>query len=329
MNPSRRVLWGICALIAIVAFGVIGYMVIEGWAFLDALYMTVITITTVGYTEVHPLTSGGRIFSIFLIVGGVGGALYIITGIVRYVVEGNIGTIWERRRMKNKIANLKGHFILCGLGRVGEEIARTFEAEKVPFVIIENRPECLARLEQTDYIYLQGDATRDEVLNNAGIERARGLVAAVGSDTDNTYITLSARGLCPKLFIEARAVNKEAVKKLERAGANRIILPQAIGGRRMAMLALRPAVIDFIDTVIYSRGREMQLENVDIGGDSQLAGLTVKAARVKTGITILAVRKKKDDTLITNPSEEEIIEEGDQIIVIGTMNQLASLEEAL
>ena len=329
MNPSRRVLWGICALIAIVAFGVIGYMVIEGWAFLDALYMTVITITTVGYTEVHPLTSGGRIFSIFLIVGGVGGALYIITGIVRYVVEGNIGTIWERRRMKNKIADLKGHFILCGLGRVGEEIARTFEAEKVPFVIIENRPECLARLEQTDYIYLQGDATRDEVLKNAGIERARGLVAAVGSDTDNTYITLSARGLCPKLFIEARAVNKEAVKKLERAGANRIILPQAIGGRRMAMLALRPAVVDFIDTVIYSHGREMQLENVDIGVDSQLAGLTIKAARVKTGITILAVRKKKDDTLITNPSEEEIIEEGDQIIVIGTMNQLASLEEAL
>lgn len=329
MNPSRRVLWGICALIAIVAFGVIGYMVIEGWAFLDALYMTVITITTVGYTEVHPLTNGGRIFSIFLIVGGVGGALYIITGIVRYVVEGNIGTIWERRRMKNKIANLKGHFILCGLGRVGEEIARTFEAEKVPFVIIENRPECLARLEQTDYIYLQGDATRDEVLNNAGIERARGLVAAVGSDTDNTYITLSARGLCPKLFIEARAVNKEAVKKLERAGANRIILPQAIGGRRMAMLALRPAVIDFIDTVIYSHGREMQLENVDIGVDSQLAGLTIKAARVKTGITILAVRKKKDDTLITNPSEEEIIEEGDQIIVIGTMNQLTSMEEAL
>ncbi|HUV75970.1 MAG TPA: potassium channel protein [Dehalococcoidales bacterium] len=329
MNPSRRVLWGICALIAIVAFGVIGYMVIEGWAFLDALYMTVITITTVGYTEVHPLTSGGRIFSIFLIVGGVGGALYIITGIVRYVVEGNIGTIWERRRMKNKIANLKGHFILCGLGRVGEEIARTFEAEKVPFVIIENRPECLARLEQTDYIYLQGDATRDEVLKNAGIERARGLVAAVGSDTDNTYITLSARGLCPKLFIEARAVNKEAVKKLERAGANRIILPQAIGGRRMAMLALRPAVIDFIDTVIYSHGREMQLENVDIGEKSRLAGLTIKAARVKTGITILAVRKKKDDTLITNPSEEEIIEEGDQIIVIGTMNQLTSLEEAL
>ena len=329
MNPSRRVLWGICALIAIVAFGVIGYMVIEGWAFLDALYMTVITITTVGYTEVHPLTSGGRIFSIFLIVGGVGGALYIITGIVRYVVEGNIGTIWERRRMKNKIANLKGHFILCGLGRVGEEIARTFEAEKVPFVIIENRPECLARLEQTDYIYLQGDATRDEVLKNAGIERARGLVAAVGSDTDNTYITLSARGLCPKLFIEARAVNKEAVKKLERAGANRVILPQAIGGRRMAMLALRPAVIDFIDTVIYSHGREMQLENVDIGEKSRLAGLTIKAARVKTGITILAVRKKKDDTLITNPSEEEIIEEGDQIIVIGTMNQLTSLEEAL
>ncbi len=329
MDPSRRILWGICALITIVALGVIGYMLIEGWAFLDALYMTVITVTTVGYAEVHPLTSGGRVFSIFLIVGGVGGALYIVTSIVRYVVEGNIGTIWERRRMKNKIASLKGHFILCGFGRVGEEIARTFKAEGVAFVIIDNRPECVARLEETEYIYLQGDATRDEVLKNAGIERARGLVAAVGSDTDNTYITLSARGLCPKLFIEARALSKEAVTKLERAGANRIILPQAIGGRRMAMLALRPAIIDFIDTVIYSHGREMQLENVDIGEKSRLAGLTIKAARVETGITILAVRKKKDDTLIANPSEEEVIEEGDQVIVIGTMKQLASLEEAL
>ena len=328
MNPSLRVLWGICAFIAIVVFGVIGYMLIEDWAFLDSLYMTVITITTVGYTEVHPLTSGGRIFSIFLIVGGVGGALYAITGIVQYVVEGNIGTIWGKRKMGKKIINLVKHFILCGFGSVGEEIARTFKAEGVPFVIIENRPECVARLEQTEYIYLQGDATKDEVLKMAGIKRARGLVAAVGTDTDNTYITLSARGLCPDLFIEARASSKEAVTKLERAGANRIISPQAIGGRRMAMLALRPAVVDFIDTVTYRHGREMRLENVDIGKNSRLVGLTIKAARVETGITSLAMRKK-DDVLIPNPSDEEIIEDGDQLIVIGTREQLAFLEEAL
>lgn len=328
MNPSRRVLWGVCALIAIIAIGVIGYTAIEGWPFLDCLYMTVITITTVGYTEVHPLTTGGRIFSIFLIIGGVGGALYAITGIVQYIVEGNIGTTWERRRMKNKIAQLKGHFILCGFGRVGEEIARTFKAEEVPFVIIDNEPECIARIDEAGYLHLQGDATKDEVLKEAGIERARGLVAAVGSDTDNTYITLSARGLCPDLFIEARASSEEARTKLKRAGADRIVFPHGIGGRRMAMLALRPAVVDFIDTVTYSRGREMQLENVDIGKNSQLAGLTIKAARSDTGITALAMRKK-NEKLLLNPSDEEIIEDGDQLIVIGTKKQLEALEEAL
>lgn len=328
MNPSRRVLWGICALIAIIAIGVIGYTAIEGWAFLDSLYMTIITITTVGYTEVHPLTTGGRVFSIFLIIGGVGGALYAITGIVQYIVEGNIGTTWERRRMKNKIAQLKGHFILCGFGRVGEEIARTFKAEEVPFVIIDNRPECIARIEEAGYLCLQGDATKDDVLREAGIERARGLVAAVGSDADNTYITLSARELCPDLFIEARASSEEAGTKLKRAGADRIVFPHRIGGRRMAMLALRPAVVDFIDTVIYSRGREMQLENVDIGENSRLVGLTIKAARSETGIAALAMRKK-NDKLLLNPSDEEIIEDGDQLIVIGTKQQLAALEEAL
>lgn len=328
MNPSRRVLWGVCALIAIIAIGVIGYTAIEGWAFLDSLYMTIITITTVGYTEVHPLTTGGRIFSIFLIVGGVSGALYALTGMVQYIVEGNIGATWERRRMKNKIAQLKGHFILCGFGRVGEEIARTFKAEEAPFVIIDNRPECIARIEEAGYLHLQGDATKDEVLKEAGIERARGLVAAVGSDTDNTYITLSARGLCPNLFIEARASSEETRTKLERAGADRIVLPHGIGGRRMAMLALRPAVVDFIDTVTYSRGRAMQLENVDVSRNSRLVGLSIKAARSKTGIAALAMRKK-NDKLLLNPSDEETIEDGDQLIVIGTKKQLQALEEAL
>ena len=230
--------------------------------------------------------------------------------------------------MKTRIAQLKGHFILCGFGRVGEEIAHTFKAEGVPFVIIDNRPECIARIEQAGYLYLQGDATRDDVLREASIEKARGLVAAVGTDADNTYITLSARGLCPNLFIEARASSQEAKTKLERAGADRIVLPQSIGGRRMAMLALRPAVIDFIDTVIYSRGREMQLENVDIGKNSRLVGLTIKAARSETSITVLAMQKKSG-TLLPNPADEESIEDGDQLIVIGTKQQLAALEEAL
>jgi voltage-gated potassium channel len=186
----------------------------------------------------------------------------------------------------------------------------------------------LARLEKSDYTYIGGDATRDEVLKEAGIERARGLIAAVGTDVDNTYITLSARGLRHDIYIEARASSPEAVTKLERSGADRVIMPHAIGGNRMAMLALRPAVVDFIDNVIYSRGRQMILENVDVKEDSRLIGLSIKDVRDKTRVTTLAMQKKGNN-LIPNPSGEEIVEGGDQLFVIGTRAQLTALEEAL
>jgi len=325
MSPLQRLIVGVCVFIAIVASGVVGYAVIEGWSFLDSLYMTITTITTVGYMEVHPLSQAGRIFSIFLIVGGVGGALYILTTIVGYILEGQFGITMGRRRMKTKIAKLKGHFILCGYGRVGQEIAQAFSEEGVPFVIIANDQQHIARAEKEGYLCLFGDATSDEVLKEAGIERAHGLVAAVGTDTDNTFITLSARELRPDLFIEARSSSPEAEGKLRRAGADRIISPHAIGGRRMAMLALRPAVVDFIDTVTYGRGRELELENVDVGSGSPLAGRTMEQARSKIGITVLAMRKK-GGKLLPNPPGEEIIEEGDRLIVIGTKKRLAALE---
>ena len=229
--------------------------------------------------------------------------------------------------MKTRIVQLKEHFILCGFGRVGEEIARTFKEEGVPFVVIDNRPDCIARLTPTEYLYVEGDATSDEVLREAGVERARGLVSAVGADADNIYISLSARGLRPDLFILARASSEEAATKLQRAGADRIVSPYSIGARRMAMLALRPAVVDFIDTVVSGRDREMQLENVDIGQNSRLVGLTVKTARNQTGIAILAIHKK--NRLVPNPADEETIAANDRLIVIGTKQQLVALEKVL
>jgi len=230
--------------------------------------------------------------------------------------------------MKNKIARLKKHFILCGYGRVGEAIALTFNEEGTPFVIISKDEEHVAKAEKEGYLAILGDATDDDVLEEAGIERAYGLVSAVGSDTDNTFITLSAREERPDLFIEARSSNPESESKLRRAGADRVISPHAIGGRRMAMLALRPAVVDFIDTVIYGRGRELQLETVDIVSDSTLIGLTMAQAKDKVGITVLAMRKQ-DGTLIPNPPDENTIEEGDQLIIIGTKQRLAALEKFL
>ncbi len=325
MKAERKVIWGILALVAIIVIGSIGYMIIEGWPVLDSIFMTITTITTVGYSEVHPLSEGGRIFSIFLILGGMGGAFYALTGVITYIVEGNLGATWGRRRMDNKITQLKEHFILCGFGRVGEEIANIFKEEEVQFVVIDNRPECTSRAEQAGYLFIEGDATSDEVLKEAGIEKAKGLVAALGSDIDNTYITLSARGLFPSLFITARASDHEAEKKLRRIGANRIVSPNAIGARRMAMLALRPTVMDFLDTISRRRGPELQMENVAIDTKSSLDGLTIDDIRRCSRANILALNKKTG-SLLANPSGEEKVTAGDSLIIMGTSEQLSSLE---
>jgi voltage-gated potassium channel len=327
MSASRRVLLGLLVLLAITIVGVAGYRIIEGWSLFDALYMTIITITTVGYAEVHPLSTDGRVFTMVLVVGGVGGALYALVGIMQFVVEGQFGTTLARRRMDNRISQLRRHFILCGYGRVGEEIARGFAEEHVPFVIIDNSTASLGRLAASGYLYIEGDATKDEVLKRVGIEHARGLVAAVGTDADNTYIVLSARGLRPDLFIEARASDTQAEAKLKRAGANRVVSRHHIGGRRMAMLALRPAVVDFIDTVTKGAGREMLMESVDISQDSRLVNTRMRDLRRDTGITVLA-DWKKDGTFLPNPNDEEQVSEGDRLVVVGSAKSLEQLERA-
>jgi voltage-gated potassium channel len=324
MKSARRVLIGILALHATIAIGSIGYMVIEHWSFLDSVFMTITTVTTVGYSDMG-MSSGGRIFSIFLILGGMGGAFYALTGIIEYIVEGNIGTLLGRRRMENKIAQLKAHFILCGFGRVGEEIANILHEEEVPFIIIDNRPECITRADAAGFLYVEGDATSDEILKAAGIENARGLIVALGSDVDNTYITLSARGLYPNLFITARASDATAEAKLKRIGANRIVSPNSIGARRMAMLALRPAVMDFLDTISRRRGPELQMENVAINENSSLDGQTVDDIRKCSRATILAINKKTG-RLLANPSGDEQVNIGDSLIIMGTSDQLTSLE---
>jgi len=326
MSPTRRLLWGVCVLATIIAAGVIGYVVIEEWSFVDALYMTIITITTVGYAEVHPLTTAGQVFSIFLIVGGVSGALYILSIIAGYIIEGQLGTTLGRRRMERNIAKLKGHFILCGYGRVGRDIARIFTEENVPFVVIDKDQEGITNAEKDGHLYMLADATDDEALKQVGIERARGLVIAVGSDADSVYITLSARRMRPDLFIEARATAPDAEAKLKRAGADRIIHPYSLGARRMAELALRPGIVDFIDTVVSRRGREFEMENITVSSDSALVGLTTEETRQRTKANILAI-SRKSGKLVANPPGEETIEGGDRLITLGTREQLAALEE--
>ncbi|MFC1860464.1 potassium channel family protein [Chloroflexota bacterium] len=326
MSPKRKLLWGVCALAIIIASGAIGYVIIEGWSFIDALFMTVITITTVGYEEVHPLSAGGRAFSIFLIVGGISSAIYVSTSIIQFIIEGELGITLGRRRMERRMVKLKDHFILCGYGRVGQEIARIFTEEGVPFVIIDKDPEGIATANKDGHLHVLADATDDETLKEAGIERARGLVVAVGSDADNVYITLSARGLRPDLFVEARASSSKAETKLKKAGATRIISPYSLGARRMAELALRPGIVDFIDTIVSRRGQEFELENIAIDNDSALVGLTVAEARQRTKAAILAISRKRGK-MVANPSAEETIQAGDILITLGTREQLTALEE--
>jgi len=322
---QKRLRRGLVILASIIAAGTIGYTLIEGWSLIDAVYMTMITISTVGYGEVHPLSTAGRIFSIFLIVGGVSGALFVLSALVEYAIEGRFGITRRRRQMKAKIAKLKDHFILCGYGRVGEDIARTFSEEGISFVVIDSRPDNIALAEEENYLCLAGDATTDKVLLEAGIERARGLVAAVGSDVDNTYIALSARELRPDLLIVARASSKETETKLKRAGADRVVSPSNIGARRMALLAIRPAVADFIDTVVFRRGRELQMENIIVPNSSPLIGQTVKAIRQRSQANILAINRRSGK-LLTNPADEESIELDDRLVIMGTAEQLTALE---
>lgn len=325
MEAQKRLRRGIIILASIIAAGTIGYMFIEGWSPTDAIYMTIITISTVGFGEVHPLSTAGQIFSIVLIIGGVSGALFVLSALFEHALAGRFGVARRRRQMKAKIAHLKDHIVLCGYGRVGEDIARTFSEEGVPFVIIDSRPDNIALAEEQGYPCLLGDATSDKVLLEAGIERARALVAAIGSDADNTYIVLSARGLRPDLFIEARASDKEAEAKLKRAGADRIVSPNSIGARRMALLAIRPTVADFIDTVTFRRGRELQMENIIVPDSSPLVGQTVEAIRQRSQANILAINRK-NGKLLANPTSQEAIDPGDRLIIMGTAEQLTTLE---
>ena len=327
MGKKWRFLWIAIAILAIIVIGTIGYMIIEGWSFSDAIYMAVITLSTVGFQEVHSLSTSGRFFTIFLILGGTGTMLYAASAIVQYLLEGNLANILGRRRMKVEISKLKGHTILCGYGKVGKEVARVFENEKAPFVVIEFDEKTCAKATSDGFLCINMNAANDEALKEAGIMTAKALVAALGSDADNLYVTLSAKSLRPDIFVVARIDNEESENKLKRAGADRTMSPYGIGGRRLAMMTLKPLVADFIDTTMDGQGHEFTLEDVKIMQGSSMEGISVKECikRINGG-HVLAI-KKKSGHLITNPPLETILESGDELVLMGTRNQLKGIEE--
>jgi voltage-gated potassium channel len=327
----RRIQTALLALGVITVAGILGYMVFEGWSFADALYMTVITLTTVGYKEVHTLDTTGQLWTMTLLITGVGTLFYAAVSSVELVVEGTIGGYFGRRRMQAAIGKLSGHYILCGYGRVGRQVAREFTLDSVPFVVVDQGPEIIEECVAEGYLALLGEASNDDVLEEAGIRRAKGLVAAVDSDADNVFVVLSARNLNPKLNIVARASSDESAAKLEIAGADRTLSPYAVGGRRLASLATQPLIVDFLDIVTRGeKGIEFRLEEFGVPEDSFIAGHTIGELRIgeRTGAMILATRNR-EGTFDTTPSASDRIRAGDTLIVLGTSEQISRLEQLL
>jgi voltage-gated potassium channel len=317
---------GVGILVLILVAGTIGYRIIEGWTLIDSLYMTVITISTVGYGEIHPLSTAGRVFTIILILVGVGTAFYILTSLVRYTLEGELGIRMGRQRMEAKISRLHNHFILCGYGRVGEVIASALKQLGADFVVIDQNEESADKARQAGYLVIQDDATRDEVLKRARIDIARALIAAFGDAADNTYATLAARQLKATLPIIARASDEQAKKRLQAAGANHAIAPEIIGAERMAMLATRPTAVEFVETILLGRGQKLLIEGIDVSESSPLLGSTIKQVEERyPGIRILALRKEDGD-LIPNPSPETTVPRGSSLTAFGTSEQLRAIE---
>jgi voltage-gated potassium channel len=316
----------VATLVGIIAVGSIGYVVL-GFGLLDALYQTVTTITTVGFREVQPLDARGKVFTIVLILGGVGTALYTLTVSLELLLEGHLGAAMERRRMDKRIATLHDHVIVCGWGRVGRAIARELAAAEKGLVVVDNDPERIATV--GPHLYIPGDASDDDVLRRAGIGRAAALVAAVSTDAANVFITLTGRSMRPDLFIVSRAREESSAAKLQRAGADRVVNPQEIGGARIAAFVLRPHVTEFLDVVMHEQGMELRLEEIELATDSPLAGVSLGEARLRdrTGAMVLALRDQ-DGSFLTTPAPDTIMRAGQILISIGTPAQLHALSLA-
>ncbi|UCF70050.1 MAG: potassium channel protein [candidate division WOR-3 bacterium] len=327
----RRAAIIVAGILLVIFAGTAGYMMIEGWSVSEALYMTVITVSTVGFGEVKPLSDGGRVFTVMLILGGI---LLIATGanfLFSSIMEGTFRDIFRRQSMEKKISRMKEHFIICGLGAVGEDIIQEFARTREPFVLVEKARDVLERFvkENHEILYVIGDATHDEALRNAGIERAKGIIAALGNDADNLYICLSARALNPKLRIISRVIESDSIDKMKKAGADYVFSPEKIGGIHLASAALRPTVMSFLDTIIRGQHLNLVLDEVTVQATSEVAGKTLRKAAIakNIGIVIPAIKSAGLNKLTFNPSPDSVIGAGDTLISFGTPEQLKQLRK--
>ena len=327
MNPFRRLIPSAVMLISIIGVGVIGFTVFEGWSFLEALYMVVITLSTVGFKEVRPLSSAGMILVISMIIVGVATVAYTVGQVVEIIVEGQI-IGWRRKRaMEKKIREFKGHYLICGFGRVGHEVAHEFDVEDVPYVVIDGKEETAKELEEKGVPFIIGDITSDEVLEDAGIKNAKGLIASSDSDTSNVFLILSARVANPNLYIIARAASIESATKLKKAGANMVISPYFIAGRRMAAMAIKPVAVQYLETVVHGEHVQLKMREFKAEEGTNIINKTIADSNIKSksGAMIVAIRKPNGKFNL-QPSGHTKIEDGDVLISLGTTEQLTKME---
>ncbi len=313
--------------VLLVFVGTFGYMFFENTGFWMGLYLTIITVFTVGYGDIVPVHPSGRIFTVFLVITSVSFVFYTFSKITETMIEGELRGLYKRRKMNRQISRLRDHYIVCGFGRIGKEICKILLEHNRPFVVIEKDAEEIKALEELQYYRLQGEASDDDVLEKAGIERAKGLVSVVASDADNLYITLTARGLNPQLFIMTRSSGSPGVQtKLKRAGATRVISPYSIGARRMAHLIVRPTVTDFIDLTMRAGELDLIMEELRVSSRSHLNGknLIDSEIRKKYDVIVVAI-KRQNGTMLFNPKSETVIMADDILIVLGNSEHITGL----
>ncbi|BAT72373.1 TrkA domain-containing protein [Thermosulfidibacter takaii ABI70S6] len=315
--------------LAVFTMGIAGFMAIENMSFIDAFYMTVITLSTVGFGEVKPLSPEGKVFTSFLIISGVGTFAYAATSLSHLLVEGEFRKVFDARRRKKLMEKLKDHVIVCGFGRVGEKICEELEKANTPFVVIDDDPKRIEVAEAKGYLFVYQDTTESEALKRANIERAKALIAALGDDADNLFLTITAKELNPKIIVVARVNSPQNQRKLEKAGADKVVAPHVIGALRMAQAAIKPVVADFVELATTGRDLQFLLEEVKIPENSPVCGKSIieLELRKRTGAIIIAMVKK--GKLIKSPEPTEKLEAGDLLITLGSREDIEKLEKLI
>jgi voltage-gated potassium channel len=331
MESTKHLKVSILLLLVILAIGTLGYMAIEGWNFIDALYMAVITVSTVGYKEVHDISTSGRFFTILFVFSGVGFTLYVVGALVQFMVEGQMRIILGRRKLDKKISRIKNHYIICGYGRIGRVLCANLSKRKaMEVVVVENNPDLISIMDVDQVLYVVGNAAEENTLIKAGIREAKGLVAALGTDVDNVFLVLTARQLAPDIHIIARSTSSTSESKLKMAGASAVESPYELGARNMAQRILRPTVTNFIDLAFSYHHKDIQMEEIPVNAQSPLAGLMLKDSGIRQRFNLIIIAiKKPDGKMLFNPSFEAVITPGDTVITVGEDENLQQLETLL